>query len=176
MHVKGLVAVAVLATFTAGCATSQIKRTAQYDERINFANYDTFFLLAGHSSGNPVTDDRLASDVKSTLMSKGWVAVPPGDGEAAVVVHVATSAAHSDESFYTGWGDWQWRATGFTGPGNAGQDYKPGTIVVTIFDAESKRAIWRGSATDAISNNPKHAAMTRETAVAKLFSRFPPAQ
>jgi hypothetical protein len=49
-------------------------------------------------------------------------------------------------------------------------------MVVTIFDADTKQAIWRGSATDAISPNPKHAVRAREAAVAKIFEKFPPIQ
>jgi hypothetical protein len=56
------------------------------------------------------------------------------------------------------------------------EDYKVGSVIVTIFDADTKQAIWRGFAADAISDNPKQAAKIRDEAVAKIFDRFPPAQ
>jgi hypothetical protein len=54
------------------------------------------------------------------------------------------------------------------------QDYKVGTVVVDIFDAQSKQAIWRGSATDALSGNPDTNAKATEAAITKMFNKFPP--
>jgi hypothetical protein len=175
MHARWLVVVGVLAASLSGCAYS-IKTASDYDGRVNFSNYDTFFMMKGNSTGDSVWDERLVSQVKSTLMSKGWVEVPQGDGQTVVIVHVATSAEHTDESFYKGWGDWHWRWNGAASTTRFVEDYKVGTVVVTIFDANSKQAIWRGFATDAVSNNPKHAVNVRDAAVAKIFAQFPPAQ
>lgn len=35
------------------------------------------------------------------------------------------------------------------------QDYKEGTLVVDLYDGNSKQLIWRGSAEDSVSNNPE---------------------
>jgi hypothetical protein len=176
MQLRWLVVVGFLTTSLSGCAYS-IKASSNYDGRVNFSKYDTFFMMKGNSTGDSVWDERLTSEVKSTLMSKGWVELPEGDGQTAVIVHVATSAEHTDESFYNGWGDgWHWR---WDAPGSTTrfvEDYKVGSVVVTIFDANTKQAIWRGFATDAVSANPKHAVKMREAAVAKIFAQFPPAQ
>jgi hypothetical protein len=187
MHLKWLMLVGVLTAPAAGCAYGMngvsgvkgpggSKAASAYDGRVDFSHYYSFFILQGNSSGDPVTDERLADGVRSTLMSKGWVELPEGAGQAAVVIHTATTAVHSYDSFYGGWGGWQSRWNGVDGPSTIGEDYRPGTMVVTIFDADSKQAIWRGSATDAISANPKHAVRAREAAVVKMFGKFPPIQ
>ena len=44
---------------------------------------------------------------------------------------------------------------------------------MTIFDADTKQAIWRGFATDAISDDPKQSTKAREQAVARLFAKIP---
>ena len=172
MRVSWLAIVGVLAASLSGCGYG-IKATYDYDSRVDFSNYSSFFMLKGNSSGDPVTDERLVLDVKNMLMLKGWVEVPPGDSRAAVIVHTATDADHTDGSFYRGWGGWRWRVND---PTKVIEDYKVGTVVVTIFDADSKQAIWRGFATDAISGNPKDAARIREAAVARMFGKFPPVQ
>ena len=175
MHATWLVVAGVLTACAAGCGYS-IKATSDYDHRVNFSKYGTFFMMKGNSSGNALMDERLTSDVVSALMSKGWVEVPEGEGQAAVIVHTATSAAHTYEGFYSGWGGWRWRWDGFNSPTTFVEDYKAGTVVVTIFDADTKQAFWLGSAADAISDNREKAAKIREEAVARIFAKFPPAQ
>ena len=54
------------------------------------------------------------------------------------------------------------------------QDYKVGTLVVDIFDAQTKEAIWHGSASDALSDSATSNAKATEQAVDKMFSSFPP--
>ena len=53
------------------------------------------------------------------------------------------------------------------------ETYKVGTLVVDIFDASSKRAIWHGFASDALSDSAKSNAQATEEAVDKLFRNFP---
>lgn len=174
MYAKWLVLAGVLMT-SAGCAY-RVKAASDYDGRVNFSHYVTFFMMKGNSSGDPLKDQRLALDVASALMSKGWAEVPEGEGQAAVIIHTATSADRTYETFYNGWGGWHWRWGGFDSSSKFVEDYKVGTVVVTIFDAEKKQAIWRGFVADAISDSPKQAAKVRDQAVAKIFDKFPPAQ
>jgi hypothetical protein len=175
MYFKRMVAIAALTAAASGCAYG-IKAASDFDRQVDFATYDTFFMLKGNSSGDAITDERLMSDVKGALMAKGWLEVPVGDGEAAVVIHTATGDSHSDESFYSGWGGWQWRWTDSNDSGAVIEDYKPGAVVVTIFDADTKQAIWRGYATDVLTSKPKDAVKVREEAVSRIFAKFPPVQ
>jgi hypothetical protein len=170
-----LMVAGVLTAWVAACGYS-IKATSDYDGQVDFSKYSTFFMMKGNSSGDSLMDAHLTSDVANTLISKGWIEVGEGEGHAAVIVHTATSAAHTYEDFYRGWGGWRWRWAGFNSQAKFVEDYAVGTVVVTIFDADSKQAIWIGSAADAISDNPKKAAEIREEAVARIFEKFPPAQ
>jgi hypothetical protein len=103
---------------------------------------------------------------------------PEGEGQAAVVVHSTTRTRHTYETLYDGWGGWGWRrgwGGGFGGSTTFVNDYKVGTLVVDIFDAKSKQAIWHGHATDALSDNPRANARATEEAVDRMFHAFPPA-
>ena len=162
--------VVVLTMCTAGCGYA-IKTTSDYDTRVDFSNYATFFTLKGNSSGDPKVDNRLISAVGTALTGKGLVEVPEGEGQAVVVVNTATETNHTYQTFYDGWGGWH-----SAGPESSRgfiEDYKLGTVVVTIFDAETKRAIWRGFATDALLDSPKQNAKATEKAVARMFTTFP---
>ena len=183
MNARNLVAAATLALFSTACGYS-IKASTDDDHNVTFSNYHSFFMMKGNSSGNPLLDQRAADDVKSALTNKGWMEVPEGEGQTAVVVHAATATKHTYETLYEGWGGWGWRGgwgrRGFGGGlGDSTtfvNDYKVGTLVVDIFDAKTKQAIWHGNASDALSNNAVSNTRATEQAVDKMFQTFPPAQ
>jgi hypothetical protein len=139
---------------------------------LRLSRYHTFFVLQGASSGNPVTDQRIRSDVETALNSRGWVDVSRDEAEAVVVAHAATASDRSYEAFYRGWGGWPWKDC----PGATGgtmRDYKPGTLVVDIFDAESKEALWSGVAPNAAPANPDMSGRATAQAITKMFRAFP---
>jgi Domain of unknown function (DUF4136) len=174
MHARCL-PVAALVLCVAGCAPSFKPMSAAADSNtmVDFSNYATFFVMKGNSSGDPAIDNLLISSVETTLTDKGWIEVK-GDGQAAVVVHTATPATHTYQAFFNGWGGWQWRlAPPGSSPGFS-EDYQVGTVVVPIFDADTKRPIWRGFAADALSGNPQHKAKETVDAVVKMFNKLPP--
>jgi hypothetical protein len=181
MNIRHLVAAGALALISAACGYS-IKTATDYDHNIQFSKYHSFFMMKGNSSGNPLLDQRAADDVKTVLTSKGWIEVAEGQGETAVVVHAATKTKHTYDTFYDGWGGWGYRrgwggrfGGGFGGATTFVNDYKVGTLVVDIFDATTKEAIWHGNASDAMSDNAKSNAQATEAAVDKMSQNFPPA-
>ena len=176
MNAKLLVSAGAVALATVGCGYS-IKTATDYNHNVNFSNYHSFSIVTGNSSGNPLMDERAATDVKSALTSKGWTEAPSGQAQTTVIVHAATKTKHTYQTFYDGFGGgWRWGGWGGWG-GNATtyvQDYKIGTLVVDIFDAKTKEAIWHGFASDALSNNATSNAAATAQAVDKMFSTFPP--
>jgi hypothetical protein len=177
MNARYLVVAGALALVSTACGYS-IKTSTDYDHSVKFSNYQSFFMMKGNSSGNPLMDQRAAADVKNALTNKGWMEVPEGQGQAAVVVHASTKTKHTYETFYDGWGGWGWRrgwGGGLGGSTTFVNDYKVGTLVVDIFDAKTKQAIWHGNATDALSDSAKSNAKATEAAIDKMFQNFPPA-
>jgi len=53
-------------------------------------------------------------------------------------------------------------------------EYLVGTLVVDIFDAKSKQLMFRGTATDEISDKPEKNIKKIAKAADKLFKDFPP--
>lgn len=168
LAVVSVVAVGVLAT---ACGYS-ITTTYDYDRNVSFANYYTFFMMKGTSSGNPLLDRRVSDDVRAALATRGWEEVSKGQGRTAVVVHAATKTKHSYETFYDGWGGWRWG--GFGTARTYVNDYKVGSVVVDMFDADTKQLIWRGTASDALTGNAEKNASVTQEAITKLFHHFPP--
>lgn len=170
MNVKCMLA-AVFMMMTSGCGY-RVKATTAVNPQVDLSSYDSFFLMKGNSSGSAAVDDRLMSSVKAALLDKGWVEAPEGEGGVAIVVHTATNANHTDQSFYDGWGGWRWRLAGASNTAAAAGDYKTGTVVVTVFDARTKQAIWRGSAVDAMPDG-RRVRETEDKGVARIFDNFP---
>jgi hypothetical protein len=177
MNAKYLVSAGTLAVFTMACGYS-IKTSTDYDHNVSFSNYHSFYMMKGNSSGNPLMDQRATEDVKNALTSKGWTEAPEGQAQTAVVVHAATKTKHTYETMYDGFGGgWGWRrgwSGGLGGSTTFVSDYKVGTLVVDIFDAKTKQAIWHGHASDALSGNATSNAKATEQAIDKMFGTFPP--
>jgi hypothetical protein len=103
MKVPHLIGAGTVALLTVACGYS-IKTSTDYDRNVKFSNYHSFFMMKGNSSGNLLLDQRAAGDVSSALTNKGWMEVPEGEGQTAVVVHAATKTKHTYETLYDGWG------------------------------------------------------------------------
>ena len=180
MKTKLMAAMGTVALLTAACGAS-IKATTDYDRNVNFASYQTFSIVKGNSSGNPLSDQRIADNVAAALTAKGWKEAPTDQAQAAVVVHTATKTKHTYETFYDGygWGGWGWRRWGGLGGLGGGattyvNDYRVGTVVVDIFDGKTKEAIWHGYASDCLSGSAGENAKINQQAVTKMFASFPP--
>jgi hypothetical protein len=143
MTAKAILSAGALAVMTVACGYS-IQTATDYDRQINFSNYNSFSILKGNSTGNPLMDQRAQDDVRSALTAKGWKEVAEGQGQTTVIVHAATKTKHTYETLYDGFGGgWGWRR-GWGGGFGGGSttfvnDYKVGTLVVDIFDAKSKQ-------------------------------------
>jgi hypothetical protein len=157
-----------LALVTISCAPAIHVRT-DYDRHANFSKYRTFSIRAGNSTGNPVMDQRIKSDVASALRAKGLEEVREGDGDAVVVAHAATRTHRTYETFYDGW-DWHWR---WGAPEVVVDEFEVGTIVVDMFDPRTKTAVWHGYARHVLSEAPEKNAERADEAVAKIFENFP---
>ena len=90
---------------------------------------------------------------------------------------MATEQRHSIDTFYSGpgWGGWGWYGMGGMGSASTTvRTYKVGTLVVDMFDTKTKKAIWRGTASDTIPSSPEKAQAIAQAGITKMFESFPP--
>jgi hypothetical protein len=71
---------------------------------------------------------------------------------------------------YRGWGGMGGMGTSTT----TVSEYLVGTLVVDIFDAKTKALLFRGTASDEISDKPEKNIKKVEKASNKMFKDFPP--
>ncbi|HEV8199243.1 MAG TPA: DUF4136 domain-containing protein [Candidatus Polarisedimenticolia bacterium] len=174
-------AVLLLALLPAGepvLAAGTVQTSIDFDGGIDFSGYKTYAWGQNTSSGNTVADEHIVSWIEEQLTAAGWTRVAPGEAQVIIAEHATVKNDTTVDTFYTGWGTgWGW--TGF-GPGagtatTVSQTLRSGTLVVDMFDASSKKLIWRGTAQGALSTKPEENYPKVEKIIARLFKKFPPA-
>src|SRR4030095_16352540 len=123
---------------------------------------------------SPLVEALCRPAVVAALADRGLVETSPDEAEAVVIPHTATSAIHSRDGFYRGWGGWAWH-TNDAQSRNGTESYRPGTVVVDIFDAWTKELVWHGSAHEAKPVDATASAHTIDRAVISLFKDYPQA-
>ena len=167
VNVVGVMLLAATASFA-----QQVK--TDFDRDSDFGHYRTYSWEKVQTQ-DPLWVDRIKEAVNSALAAKGWTKVDSG-GDVAVIAVESTQDQQTLNTFYDGFGGgWRWRGFGGFGDSTTTVDtYKVGTLVVDLFDAGTKKLIWRGSASDTLSDKSDKNIKTLDKAVQKMFDRFPP--
>ena len=160
-------------------ATTWASISTDYDHNVSFANVKTY-SWGKVETANSIWDERVKSAIDSQLAAKGWTQVASG-GDVVVNAFGKTKAEHTMNTFYDGFGGggWGWRGFG-GGLGGFGEStttvdtYKVGTVVVDMFDPNTKNLIWRGVATGTLSKNPDKNTNNLDAQMHKMFEHFPP--
>jgi hypothetical protein len=149
-----------------------------FDKDANFAVIKTFAVKIGTSWGNPLSEKRVTAEIEQSLTEKGWAKSDEAKADALVVLHGATSVKKDLNTFYSGgMGGYGWRGMGGMGMATASTtvtEYTVGTLVVDIFNAKSKQLLFRGTASDEISDKPEKNQKKLAKASDKMFKDFPP--
>ena len=168
----------VAALALAGTAAVAQDVKTDYDHAANFAAIKTFQAKIATSWNNQISEKRVLDEITQGLAEKGWKAVD-ANPDALVLIHGATEKQKSLNTFYSGgYGGYGYR--GWGGMGGMGtattttSEYLVGTLVVDIFDAKTKGLMYRGTATDELSDKPEKNQKKLQKASDKLFKDFPP--
>ena len=165
-----LIAVAISAT----CLFA--KTLVDYDHAANFEKYHTYSWVAVNIQES-LWKDRVANAIDGQLSAKGWRKVE-SRGDATVLAVGATHTQVTYETWYGGGFGGGWFHRGWWGgPGYVATDVERtpvGTLHIDIFDTQTKKVIWHGSASDTLSAKPDKNEKKLEKDVAELFKKFPP--
>ena len=164
----------VLLLLLSACTSVDVK--TDHDPSTDFSRYSTYYWKRLPDTGNPLMDGRIVSAVDGQLYGKGLRKVPVQDAQTALAADVATREAQQIYTFHDNWGP-GWHGWGWRGPVTTTSrvlTYQVGTLVLDLYDARSKDAIWRGTASDTLSNNPKNVKRSMEEGVRQIFAKFPP--
>jgi hypothetical protein len=166
--------VGIALLFATASFAQQVK--TDYDRSADFSQYKTYSWEKVQTQ-DPLWVDRIKDAVNAALAAKGWTQVESG-GQVAIVAMEMTKNQQTLNTYYDGFGGgWGWRRFGGGGFGEATtttENYKVGTLVVDLFDANRKNLIWRGSASDTLSDKSEKNIKNLDKGVQKMFDHFPP--
>ena len=150
--------------------------TVAYAQKVNvdsdpaapFATYKTYAWVDGTPAPNPLNEDRLHSAVDARLALAG-LRMNTTNPDVVVATHVTTQ--EHQELVANGFGYGPWWGGGY---GTAKvETYVEGTLVVDLYDANTKKMVWRGVATATASDKPTKNMSKMNKALDKMFEKLP---
>ncbi len=154
-----------LAALTAGVVYAQ-HVTTDSDPAAPFATYKTYAWTPGTASDVSLTEQRIHNGVNAQLQGKGMTQVD-SNPNVFVATHVTTHTV--PQVIADGFGPW-----GFGGGMATVQTYTEGSLIVDLYDATTRKMVWRGVATATVSSKPEKNASKIDKSLMKMFERYPP--
>jgi hypothetical protein len=162
-----LVALALL--ISAGAHAQKVNVDWDHDIT-DFAKYKTYSWVKSHKPiANPLMEQRVIAAVDAQLAAKGLTKVETG-GDLHVVYESGIRQERSATVMGMGGG---WRVGGGFATVNPNIE-NVGSLIVDLVDASQNQLIWRASATDTLADNPQKNTKKIQSAVAKMFKKYPP--
>ncbi|MEA3476722.1 MAG: DUF4136 domain-containing protein [Bacteroidota bacterium] len=172
---------AIVALFT---SCSSVKVVTDMDKTVDFSKYETYSFLGWQEDSDKIMNDfdkkRVHDAFISEFEARGLKPVAE-NGDMAVslfiVVDQKTSTTAYTNYYGGGYGGYN-RYRGGWGYGHATttyseSDYLEGTLVMDVFDGESKDQVWQGIATSTIVENPEKREKAIPSKVGALMKKFP---
>jgi hypothetical protein len=162
---------AALLLATAGTLAGQDVRY-NFMPRTDFSKYRTYKwvdIRGGHP--DQIMDAEIKQAVDSQLASKGLTKTDSDKADLYIGYQIAVNQE-------TQWDTWGSRAFGMATGSWTSSTISVGTLVLDIYDPETKQLVWTGRATKTIdpgSNHEKHM-KNLDKAMAKLLKNYPPKQ
>jgi hypothetical protein len=157
-------AVALCACLTAAIAAQDV--SVDFDKEADFSKFKTYAWQTGQPAPSPLVDKRIVSAIDGQLAEKAWTKTDASPD--AMVVYYA---AVKEQKQLNGWGSGpRWSAHGTVNV----DTIRIGQLVVDVYDAKTKELVWRGIASDTVSDKPEKNDKKLSAVVAKLFKQFPP--
>ena len=162
---RQMITALALAALTAGVAYAQ-HVTTDSDPAAPFATYKTYAWTPGTAADVSLTEQRIHDGVNAQLQGKGMTQVD-SNPNVFVATHVTTHAV--PQVIADGFGPW-----GFGGGMATVQTYTEGSLIVDLYDATTRKMVWRGVAQATVSDKPEKNAEKIDKSLAKMFARYPP--
>jgi hypothetical protein len=171
-----------------GC--SSVSVTSDYDKSVDFTQYKTLEFLGWAEESNKIMNrfdqERIENAFAGEFMKRGFTGVESGGDIAVsmfVVVDKKTSVtAYTNHMNAGGWGygaGWGWYG-GYGGVGMgtstttySENDYLEGTLVLGVYDTETKKMIWQSVGQKTVDENPKNPEKNAAYIAEKMMKPFP---
>jgi hypothetical protein len=154
-----------------------------YDPEADFAALRTYAWLPDHDRMvgerriyDTLLDRRVRNAVDRELAARGYSTAAADVADFYVVYHAGIETKIDVRSVNSalGYGEGLWGRD--IGPGADVREYEQGTLLLDILRRDGRQLLWRGSASDPVSDTDDPEKRTRriDEAVGLMLDRFPP--
>lgn len=147
----------------------------------DFSRIKTYAWIKLPTTTNPLMAERMVNDINVQLAQHGWKNVDSHEtADVAVSAAVTTKEQEHIDTMNNGMGygyGYGWRGVGGGGMGmSTSTVYHEtiGTLIVDIFDTKTKNAIWHGTASGTVTDDPDTDTKKTRDAIVEMFKNFPP--
>jgi hypothetical protein len=181
MKCIGLLCLAVLA-----CNVLQAQVKSDYDKETDFSQFNTYTFAGWQNDSDKILNDfdkkRILDALKTEFTDRGMNLVESG-GDAIITLYVVVEGKTSTTAYtnynaglgYTGrWGWGMGMGVGATATTNYTQnDYEEGTLVIDMYDEESKHLVWQGILQAEVQEKPEKRDKSIPKKISKLMKEYP---
>jgi hypothetical protein len=169
----GLGLVALLCALPASAQKLQI----DYDKTVDFERYTSFAWAATPETSlreiSPLMHSRIKNAIEDEFGKTGLIQVEENP-DILITYHTNSQAQllYDTTSFGYGYGPgWYWGG-GLGTSTTSGYSYQRGTLVIDIWDAETKQMVWRGVISGTVKKDPEKNAKQIYKGVKKLAGKW----
>ena len=165
----------------AGCATSYIVDT-DYDQEYSFQNKMRFALKTPRQQiGIPqdLINQRVESSITRALTDRGYRQVEKDEADLLISYFFTTENRQEIIDYHDYWGYYgpYWHRPGY-GMGiqrSYVHNYREGTLIIDIIDAETRTIKWRGATSTRLHHiSPEEKDQLIKEVVTAILAKFPP--
>ena len=145
----------------------------QVAKTVDFTQFKTFAWRQGTPAANPATEKIIREAIQKQLLAKGLTRVD-SDADLLVSTHARQASELREDVDILGVQQ-HWPGDSESGgvSGDSLREIDVGTLVVDMFDGNTRLNIWRGTATRTLAESPKTAQKQIDKSVRKMFESFP---
>jgi len=171
-----------LAALMVSCSTVTV--VTDMDKTVDFSNYKTYNFLGWQQDSDKILNEFDKKRVRDAFISEfeaRGLEMVNENGDMAitlfVVVDQRTSVTAYTDYYGSGYRGYR-RYRGGWGYGSAStsyteEDYLQGTLVMDVFDGETKGQVWQGIATSTVSEKPEKREKGIPAKIGALMKKFP---
>ena len=176
--IRALAGAAAVAGVLGACGGG-INVNTDWNTTLDFTKYKTWDFKNDTLPYATFTQERIRSNIASTLMSKGLTRSETNP-DLIVVYRVNLSSTTQYTTVSTGYGYGPaWGGYGYGGYGGVGMSQTSatqipqGALTIAIVDPKLNQLVWRGEADAQLDNGTSNAQLVQD-AIQQMFAQFPP--
>lgn len=169
---RNLAFAVALIGLAAGCASTP-RIVTDFDPAADFSGFRTYSWVTTTppAGADPLLHARIRASIDRALSARSFREAPPGDFAVTFTTQARDRIQVSDLGPYAPFyrHPWGWRRSHQV---QVWQN-REGTLAIDIFDTQTRRPVWRGTATQDITRQRVDQAQI-DAAVDEMLARFPP--